>query len=955
MKKLSTLLIVALAAAFVANAVPARRGLFDLAQPDGSTVKVQLVGDEYSHYYLTEDGVPAMPGADGFLRYASADAQGNISLSDAKVQNALHRSVAGIKAAKDASAKEAFINAMSARALKARATRTAHKAAASRVAPQNGLGLFTGNYPRTGKVRTLVFLVNYTDVKFTTPNANNYFSRLLNEEGFSDNRATGSARDYFLDQSNGKFDVHFDVYGPVELPFNRRYYGANDGRGDDMNAHEMVTDAAEILAGQINFADYDYDDNGLVENIFVLFAGQGEASGGSPDTVWPHSYELVDGKGNPNGPIYNGKRLYSYACSNEVDGGEACGIGTFVHEYSHVMGLPDLYSTIDGDATYTPGEWSVMDYGPYNNDGRTPPAYSIFERNAMGWLDPVVLDGPATIRLEAIDQSNYGCLIPTEKTNEFFLLENRQKQGWDKYIPGHGMLIWHVDFDQSIWDRNVVNNNPDHQYVDLVEASGSYSGSVTAKQGYSFPGTRGVTSFTSSTTPALRSWANRAIDLPITDIAENNGVITFNVAGGNIEFDTPDAPEVTSADNGTAVVKWAAVPFAKEYLLNIYTKDEGGVHQPFATYTDYAVAATVTQCTVEGIVGETEYFATIAARAGLSVSEPSAETAFTMPAVAMQYVKPTATTGSGELAGKATFNWLPLKNAAKYYLTVEAETDLGDKSTEIGFGSGSTLVIPDGWTWTGGDNDRYTPSSGAQFSGKDFPSLKFAKNGVCLTSPLFDADIQKISFWTRGASVTSGSANTLLIEGRVGDAWVTIGEVTGLDKVNTGKTVEVVPESSVRQVRFTYQKTTGGNLAFDDLVITASGISYSAIDGLTRVDVGNNVSYTASVPVGVERVRFFVEAADAAGTMSKPSNTVSVALSPNSGIVGVDAVADIDVTVAGNIVTVNGLDGGHVRIVNLAGAVVAQADRIGGEASFTLPAGFYIVATQAGAVKVVVK
>lgn len=960
MKKLSTLLIVALASAFVANAVPARRGLFDLAQPDGSTVKVQLVGDEYSHYYLTEDGVPALPGADGCLRYASADAVGNISLSVDKVQNALTRNVAGVKAAKAAasvSGKEAFVKAMAARAEVARVKRMARNAA-SRVAPQNGLGLFSGNYPRKGKVRSLVFLVNYTDVKFTTPNAGDYFSRLLNEEGFSDNGATGSARDYFLDQSLEQFDVHFDVYGPVDLPFNRRYYGGNDEYGDDANAHEMVTDAAEILADQINFADYDYDNNGLVDNIFILYAGTGEASGGPDYSVWPHSYELVDYNGNPNGPIYNGKRLYSYACSNELEGTKACGIGTFVHEFSHVMGLPDLYSTGGSNLSCTPGEWSVMDYGPYNNNGRTPPSYSIFERNAMGWLDPTVLNGPATIRLEAIDQSNSGCLIPTEYTNEFFLLENRQQQGWDKYIPGHGMLVWHIDFSQTIWDRNVVNNNPSHQYVDIVEANNNDSGSDEAMKGYAFPGTRGVTSFTSSTTPALRSWAGRAIGLPITEIAENNGVITFNVSGGKIEFDTPDAPQVTPADNGTALVKWNEVPFAKEYLLNIYTKDEGGAHHHFAAYTDYVVAG-ATEHTVQGLEGETEYFATIAARTGMSVSDPSDEASFTTPAVGIRHVVPTATDGSGVIGSEATFNWQPVKTAAKYFLTVEAETGSGDKEVTVDFGSGSTLTIPDGWSWTGKATDRYAASSGSQFFGEAAPSLKFAKDGVCLTSPLMDGNIQEIRFWLRFAPGNeAASGNSLRVEGRAGSdaAWVVLDEIGDLHEIlGNGKTIKVVPETSARQVRFSYVKPDVGNLAFDDLTIVLPGVSYNAIEGLTHVDVGNKLSHTAAMPAGVERVRFFVEAADEAGTMSKPSNAVLVALAANSGLTGITAAADINVNVAGNLVTVKGLEGDDVRIVNLAGATVAQAIRITGEASFTLPGGFYIVATRAGAVKVVVK
>ena len=186
--------------------------------------------------------------------------------------------------------------------------------------------------------------------------------------------------------------------------------------------------------------------------------------------------------------------------------------------------------------------------GNYNNNSRTPAAYGAFERNALGWNEPRVLDGPADIELEHILGSNESCLIPTEKDTEFFLLENRQKKGWDAYVPGAGMLIWHIDYNSRVWQNNKVNINRSHQYVDIVEAGGTANNGInSAMRSYTFPGSKNVTNFTSSTTPALKSWAGKAIDLPITDIKESNGKISFKVAGGSAGIDDIEADMAESA------------------------------------------------------------------------------------------------------------------------------------------------------------------------------------------------------------------------------------------------------------------------------------------------------------------------------------------------------------------------------------------------------------------------
>jgi hypothetical protein len=184
------------------------------------------------------------------------------------------------------------------------------------------------------------------------------------------------------------------------------------------------------------------------------------------------------------------------------------------------MGLPDLYSTSYADGTFTPGAWSALDYGPYNNDGCTPPQYSLFERASLGFVTPPQLTGQRNIRLDKI-ATNDGYYIPTSSDDEYFLIENRQQEGWDAYIPGHGMLVWHIDYDADIWSSNIVNNDPTHNYVDIIEADNTQTSD--SRSGDAFPGTANVTSLGFSTVPALKSWSNRSTGVELTDITERNG------------------------------------------------------------------------------------------------------------------------------------------------------------------------------------------------------------------------------------------------------------------------------------------------------------------------------------------------------------------------------------------------------------------------------------------------
>ncbi len=552
-KSLSFLAAMILGVSFAAHSLPAKRGLHTLTQPDGTTIEVRIVGDEFSHYYLTPDGYPLLADSDGVMRYVTLAPNGVAVMSDVKACDVSRRGAAETE----------FVGRIDRQAV----TKAIGRRTGPRKIPESGKGLFSTGFPSKGDIRSLVILVEYSDVKFTLSDPLSYFTDMLNKKGFSEYKGTGSARDYFLEQSDNQFRPTFDVVGPVKLPKNRAYYGGNNYNGDDLRPEQMIVDAAALVAGQVDFSRYDLDNDGYVDNIYVFYAGGGEASGGGANTVWPHSFNLTYAGYNVR---YNGVILDRYACSNEWENGRPDGIGTFVHEFSHVMGLPDLYCTdYSESATLTPGAWSVLDSGPYNNDGRTPPSYSIYERNAMGWLKPVVIDGPMSAVLEPIDKSNAGYIVQTGNPNEFFLIENRQQQGWDKYIPGHGMLVWHIDFNQNIWNQNIVNNNPKHLYVDIEEAGGTANNkSQTIMAAYPFPGTRNVTSFTDDTKPSMKTWAGKSLGVPIANIMESDGVISFDACGGAPRIATPVFNPAVVGDDGFTL-SWNPVEDAAEYFVTV--------------------------------------------------------------------------------------------------------------------------------------------------------------------------------------------------------------------------------------------------------------------------------------------------------------------------------------------------------------------------------------------------
>lgn len=523
MKKLYLMLSMLFAFGAAANAIPAKKLQKVITLTNGTQVSVELRGDEYLSWW---------EGTDGTAYRATAD------------ENVFE--------AFDLEAQKPAAAARRARTEQGRVARLARVKNSLKGADDKMRGLGGDHITYKGVKKGLVVLVDFKNKKFADGHDLEYYKNVINGKDFSDEEEgyVGSVRDYFLAQSNGQFELDFDVVGPVTMSKNSGYYGNDGAYQKDEKVYEMIKEACDGIQDKVNLKDYDWDGDGEADQVFFLYAGLGQASGGSPGTIWPHESEL---RYWPCGVLsYPTGKINTYACANELQpetqGSSryiSAGIGTICHEFSHCLGFADMYDTTGGGG-YGMSVFDVMDQGSYNGNGFVPCNYTAFERIYAGWVEAIELESPATVK-DMKSVSDYGrpfIMYNYKNTNEYFLLENRQNTGWDKGLYGsNGLLIVHVNYVPSRWANNSVNaSNEKIQCCTVVNADGSRENTQYSLQGDLYPyEVKGVTmndEFTDESEPAAKLYTKNsdnsyALGIPITQIKRSKGSVSFLVCGGD--------------------------------------------------------------------------------------------------------------------------------------------------------------------------------------------------------------------------------------------------------------------------------------------------------------------------------------------------------------------------------------------------------------------------------------
>lgn len=349
-----------------------------------------------------------------------------------------------------------------------------------------------------GSKRGLIILMEFPNLKFINKNKNgktfdvhDMWNDLANKENLKAVNGVlvnGSIRDYFVAQSYGKFAIDFDVKGPYTAKNKYAYYGRNVDYGGvsfDDRPYELIIEACKAADPEVDFKDYDWDGDGEVDQVYVVYAGHGEASYDDPELIWPHESII---SGHTGAPLtLQGMTIDTYACGNELDSSDRIfGIGTICHEFSHCLGLPDVYDIEYSGETETPGQFDLMDAGNYNGDGWYPAGYSAFERFFCGWLEPRRVGSVADVgELQPLHLHPDAAIIEQfEGSTNYYLVENRVKESWDKFLPSHGLIAWHINYDLEVWKKNRVNVDPNNMGITIVDLADvpSYGTAISAPE-----------------------------------------------------------------------------------------------------------------------------------------------------------------------------------------------------------------------------------------------------------------------------------------------------------------------------------------------------------------------------------------------------------------------------------------------------------------------------------------
>ena len=820
-------------------AIPAYPKPLKVKQADGSWLTIQMRGDEHGHYVLTSDGIPLVFNARQ-KNYEYADwKDGKVQASGIKAAEASERT-AKVKAFVKSQDKSAILESFKRARLQQLQQTLSSRRNVSLKASSNPQKEKLNNFPTIGEVHSLVILVQFADTKFSTvgSDAHQFFNNMLNEPGFTySNGANGSARDFYLNSSNGRFQPQFDVIGPVTLPEKYSYYGANQGSSVDNPARleQFVREACTLADPLVDFSQYDHNQDGYIDNIYFFYAGKGEADSGDGNAIWPHSAyysDMAKDAGLSETSLkLNGVEVGNYTCSNEINGTlitpQPAGIGTFVHEFGHVLGLADHYDVNYGITTFAPGSFDTMAQASYNNNGNTPAAFSAYERACLGWLDLTVLkNGVDTLNvLPDLNDSNKAYMVPVGGTNdqEYFIMENRQQKGWDAFIPGHGMLLWHIDYDAKAWEKNELNITGTHQRVDIVEADNKLTDNTRA--GDPFPGTSNVTQCN------LTSWAGGKV-MSLDDIEEKDGVINLMLGGLNLKLNTPDV-KVTEVQDSSIVVGWTDVPVAKRYVLNI-SFVVNGKKESLPLYNNKVYTAAQPSLHVEGLSPETTYEITLQASRG-SYSSDVYTQQFTTAAIPFSkyYVTDVKATAVGKTGFMAS--WKGMEAADDYVVTLH-KLVYATEATQKGYDFSKELEgMPSLWKTNGNlSMNNY---------GEESPCLRLNKIDTYLKMASAGNRISSVKFFAKSSSSTKA---TLAVEAYQNGEWKQIATLQGGADMASGDTYSYELPELADSVRLNVIQRTSGAFYIDDVLLGCNALIHEPVAAYQKVSTHGKTEFAFS-------------------------------------------------------------------------------------------------------------
>lgn len=799
-----------------------------------------------------------------------------------------------------------------------------------------------------GVLPVLVLLVEFADNHFSVNNGDPYpmVNQMLNGTGYTLNGATGSAFEYFQSVSSGQFAPRFDLYGPVRMskntvdyvePSEKEYYPNPDPNSSTPQVEvyapgRMVEEAIKALDDQINFADYDTNGDGYVDFVYIFHAGKGATTGGIiGKDIWPHAFTLTSAIGAPI--ELDGVKIDRYATSAELGtNNKLSGIGTFCHEFGHVLGFPDFYDTTPNkkDKNVTLGTFDCMDEGNYNNSEHTPPTYSGYERYALEWMKPTELSGSADITMLPLTARNMAYKFHTSNPQEYFIVETRAPHFNDRFIPSHGMAVWHIDFDIDIWDGNRPNNVQGHQRVDIVEADGDYIKST--RNGDFFPGNQSICEFLNNANPSFTDWSNKPVGYDITYIRLNpDGTTSFHLeasSGKEMKEAALTAPEaeITKASPNSFKLHWNTVENAKGYYVSVYdlSKFDGTTISEFVDGYYFKDLGNVTSIEITGLQPGKSYGAYIYAYNDFNASRMEYPLEIHTLGDTFEASAPNLYIYSAEAGVEVA--WDEVADADKYVLTIGTPYILDqDHLARADFAESS---LPEGWS----SNAKYELRD--RYCGEAVPALKCESNGSYLLTPRYDSEISSISFTGRIQYDDPYNLDLYSVDDKGG-----VHLIMSYYEMDTKMDCHFIKmPAGVHRLKLVYSMhATGQNLYMDDVELNFADYTYVPTDA--------EITYTSStnaIVAGLNPDTEYVAIVTPYKSDAEGKSSAMYAFKPSavpSGVEGIDQDLNVSFKIEGGIITLSDRTV-PFDVYAIDGTAIAS----GARGSYTLPSkGIYIL------------